>query len=245
VIGLSIVALAFFGIRGPGAPRRHRLVLAAAALAVVPTLLCPWLSPLGARVDGPARFVAALFVDVDGVTLMPFVPLSAWLGVGALAGVAMLRARERAPGPKSGAGAPDRFLLGLALVGLAAALVGSRGATLLVEELGGTLSRAHPAVWLNVVDLAGRGLLALAVAAFASMRLPATARRVLIRLGRGSLVAYVFHIPFCYGALGTPLRGRLDMPTATAFVLLLMLVSWLAVFARDAVEGRRPRPAAA
>lgn len=238
VIGLSIVALAFFGIRGARAPSLQPLVGAAAGLAVVPTLLCPWLSPLGAAVDGPARYPAALFVDVPGVTRMPFVPLSAWLGVGALAAVAMLRARARAPGPKSGAGAPDRFLLGLAAGGLGAAVLGSRGAALLVEALGGTLSRAHPAVWLNVVDLAGRGLFVLGVAAFASTRLPEAARRVLVRLGRGSLVAYVFHIPFCYGALGAPLRGRLDMVTATGFVLLLMTVSWLAVFARDTWKRR-------
>lgn len=240
VIGLSIVAIAFFGIRGRAAPERRRLVVAALGLAIVPTLLCPWLSPLGASVPVWLRFVAAPFVDVPGLTLMPFVPLSAWLGVGALASVAMLRARERSAGPKSAAGAPDRFLAGLAVAGLAAAIVGSRGTTLLVEALGGPLSRAHPAVWLNVVDLAGRGVLVLAVAALASTRIPASARRALVRLGQGSLVAYVFHIPFCYGRLGEPLRGRLDMPSATGFVLGLIVLSWLAVYARDAWRARRP-----
>lgn len=258
VIGLSIVAIAWLGIRGRAAPERRSLLGAAVALAVVPTLLSPVLSPLGAEAPPVLRFVLAPFVDVPGVTLMPFVPLAAWLGVGAIASLAMLRASERSPsrsrdgaGGSSAAGrvqagAPDRFFLTLAALGLGAALLGSWATRALVELLGGTLTRAHPAVWLNVLDLAGRGVLVLAVAALASARLPAAARDALVRLGQGSLVAYVFHIPFCYGRLGAPLRGRLDMPTATAFVVGLAVLSWLAVYARDRWRDRaRRRPALA
>lgn len=239
VIGLSIVALALFGIRGPAIPSRRALAWAAAGLAAIPTLLCPWLAPLGASVPGAARPLAALFVDVPGLTRMPFVPLSAWLGVGALASLAMVHARERSTAPRTGAGAPDRFLILLGAGGLAAAVLGHLGTGALVAGLGGSLSRAHPAVWLNVVDLAGRGVLVLAAAALVSMRLPTRVRAVLVRLGRGSLVAYVFHIPFCYGALGAPVRGRLDMLGATGLVAVLMVASWLAVYARDRWKGRR------
>lgn len=237
VIGLSIAALALLGVRGAGAPEPRAMMGAALGLAIVPTALCPWLSPLGASVDGPARFVLALFVDVPSVTLMPFVPLVAWVGIGALAGLAMLRARttERTP---SRAGAPWRFLVGMALGALAVALAASRGTSLLVELLGGSLSRAHPAVWLNVIDLAARGMFVLAVAALASNHLPDHARAALVRLGQGSMVAYVFHIPFCYGRLGSLVRGELDMGTATVLVLALVMVSWLAVFARDLVKER-------
>ena len=107
----------------------------------------------------------------------------------------------------------------------------------MVESLGGTLSRAHPAVWANALDLAGRGVFVLAVAALASLLLPARARAILIRLGQGSLVAYVFHIPFCYGRLGAPIRGQLDMLAASAFVLALMVVSWLVVWGRDRLQS--------
>lgn len=245
VIGLSIVAFALVAIRGERAPEPRRLVAGALGLAVVPTLLCPWLSPLGAHAPGPLRYPLALVVDVPGVTQMPFVPLVAWLAIGALAATAMLRARARSPRP-SRAGAPASFLAVLALAALAVAIASSHATSVLVEILGGSLTRAHPAVWLNVIDLGARGLFVLAVAALASLRLPEAARRVLVRLGQGSLIAYVFHIPFCYGRVGAPFRDRLDMPTATALVLGLMVLSWLAVLARDAVRARArslaPRP---
>lgn len=240
VIGLSIVALAGLGIRS-ATPSRRALPIAALGLAVVPTILCPWLSPLGARVDGPLRFAVALFVDVPRVTTMPFVPLVSWLAIGALAALAMLHARARSK-TSTRAGAPRRFFLALGAVGLAAALLGHRGMNALLDALGGTLSRAHPAVWLNVVDLAGRGVLVLAVAALSTDHLPARARAMLVRLGRGSLFAYVFHIPFCYGRLGGAIRGRLDMVTATACVLALMIASYAVVHARDHLRARFASP---
>jgi hypothetical protein len=48
-------------------------------------------------------------------------------------------------------------------------------------------------------------------------------------------------VPFCYGALGLPIRGRLSMLEATAFVILLELASYGAVWARDAWRDRRLR----
>lgn len=246
VIGLSIAAFALLAIRGQRAPERRRLAIGALVLAIVPTLICPLVSPLGAHVPGPARFVVALFVDVPSVTLMPFVPLASWLAIGALAALAMLRARERAKGPPNRAGAPAAFFVALAIGSLAVAIVASHATALAVELVGGTLSRAHPAVWLNVIDLGARGVLVLSVAALASMRMPERMRRVLVRLGQGSLVAYVFHIPFCYGRLGDAVRGQLDMGRATALVALLMIASWLAVYLRDGWRARglaRPQPA--
>ncbi len=246
VIGISIAAFALIAIRGANAPDPRRLFVGALALAIVPALVCPWVSPLGAHVSGPLRYVLAPFVDGPAVTLMPFVPLASWMGVGALASLAMLRARAKAKGTPRRAGAPARFFVALAIGALLVAVIATRATTLVVDALGGTLSRAHPAVWLNVIDLAARGLLVLALGALASTRLPERARRVLVRLGQGSLVAYVFHIPFCYGRLGESVRGRLDMPSATALVVTLMIASWLAVVARDAWRARgMPRPVGA
>lgn len=243
VIGLSIAALALLGIGGGHAPDPRRLRAGALLLTIFPALLCPWLSPLGAEVSGPARYALALLIDVPSVTLMPFVPLASWLGAGALVALAMLRARDRAPGPPSRAGAPDRFFIALAGLSLFVAIVASHATTLTVDALGGTLSRSHPAVWPNAIDLAARGALVLSLGALVSTRLPTVVRRALLRLGRGSLVAYVVHIPFCYGRAGMLLRDRLDMVSATACVLALMAVSFLAVVARDAWRARG-RPAA-
>lgn len=242
VIGLSIVAFALFGIGGATVPSPRRMALAALALLIIPTLLCPWLSPLGAEVRGPLRFAAALFVDVPGVTLMPFVPLVSWLAAGALVAMAMLRARASAP--SSLAGAPDRFFLIAGGAALLVAIVASHATPLLVDALGGTLTRAHPAVWLNVIDLAARGVLVLALSALLSTRIPEAARRVLVRIGRGSLLAYVVHIPLCYGRAGELLRDRLDMATATLFVVFLMVFAWLVVLGRDTWRARRRRPEA-
>ncbi|MBX3272937.1 MAG: DUF1624 domain-containing protein [Sandaracinaceae bacterium] len=226
VIGLSILALALAGVRAD----RRALPVAAGLLVLVPTALCPWLSPLGAHASGPLRWIAGLFVDVPGVTLMPFVPLVAWVGIGALAALGMLRARGERPLP---AGAPAAVLAAMAGAALAVAALAHAGTGWVLDARGGTLSRAHPAVWLNVIDLGARGVLVLAAAALATNALPARARAVLVRLGRGSLVAYVLHIPFCYGLLGAPVRGRLDMLEASGLVLALMALSVLAVYARD------------
>ncbi len=103
------------------------------------------------------------------------------------------------------------------------------------------MSRAHPAVWANVVDLGARGVLVLALSAAISQRLPAVVKRALIRLGQGSLIAYVFHIPFCYGRLGSALRGRLDMVEASAWLAVLIALSWLVVWGRDRWTGRKKK----
>jgi hypothetical protein len=241
VIGLSIAAYAFLGIRSPSgrAPDRRFSIGAALVLAIVPALLCPWLSPLGAHVHGPARFFVALFVDVPGVTMMPFIPLVSWVAIGALAAHAMLRADA---GVLRREGAPKPFLIALAVASLAIAVAASYATDAVLGAMGGSLTRAHPAVWLNVIDLAARGCLVLAVAALASAWMPERMRRALGRLGRGSLLAYVLHIPFAYGALGEAVRGRLDMIEASLAVLALMLFCWLAVYARDALRDRMLAP---
>ncbi|MGF1469845.1 MAG: heparan-alpha-glucosaminide N-acetyltransferase domain-containing protein [Sandaracinaceae bacterium] len=241
VIGVSIALTALVGIRGDGrtgAPGRASLAWAAVGLAALPTLACPWLAPLGHDAAGPWRYLVGLFVDVPGVTRMPVVPLVSWLALGVLVALRM----TARPGSLPAAGASDRWLLGLAVGSAAVALVANRGMAGLLAARGGELSRAHPAVWLNVVDLGARGVLVLAVGALLSQRVGSAAKAALLRLGRGSLYAYMVHVPFCYGLLGAPLRGRLDMASATAAVLGLMGLSYLTVVGVDAWRRRRRRP---
>jgi len=248
VIGLSIAVLALLGIRpvlgakavdAPPAP--GRLAITASVVGVLTTAACPFVSGFGEYATSPLGYFVGLFVDVPGVTLMPFVPLVAWVSVGVLAAQSMLRARENS-GDTSPAGAPAKTLYRMAALGIAFWVLGSLGTGALVDALGddfgGVLSRRHPAVWFNVLDLAGRGLVVLALGALAANHVQGKVKGALLTIGRGSLVAYVFHIPFCYGALGRPLSAKLDMFESTALVVVLIAVSWAAVWLRDAVRAR-------
>jgi hypothetical protein len=262
VIGLGIATLALLGIRPrfgsphdtPPAP--HRLGLAALVLGLAVTLLCPWLTQLTRDLPGPGRYLVALFSEVRGITRMPFVPLFAWMGVGVGAALWMLGSFRHATqhsDPTSRwatrMGAHPRTLLGMATLATAVAFSAGSLTHVFTTSAGIPLTRAHPIVWLNVVDLAARGVLLLAFGALLTPLLPQRAQSLLIRLGRGSLVAYVFHIPFCYGALAGPFAGTVDMTAATAGVPLLMAASFAAVWFRDqaldAWRTRRARPSTA
>lgn len=238
VIGLSIAIAAFLGVRGEEGVVR-RFAGRALALGVLLTVLCPWLSPLGHDADFAAPLLA-LFVDVPGFTQMPVVPLFAWLAVGAVAAAVMLRPERDAFAEV--AGAPRRTLWALVAVSLVCIAAGSIGTELLHERLGGPLTRSHPAIVANVVDLAGRGVLVLGLSALAAPHLPTRLRDALIFLGRGSLVAYVVHIPFCYGRLGSAWAGRMGMGSATLALPLLVAFSAGVVWCWDrALAKRRPR----
>jgi hypothetical protein len=240
VIGISIALLAWLGIRGDERPTRAALARGAGLLVIVPSLLSVPLTLLTRDMGGPSRYLVGLFSEVRGVTLMPAVPLAAWVGLGAAA-AAFLLARSRAKEAFFSAGAPTKVLFGLGAVSLLVASLGHHATNLWVEASGAPLSRAHPAVLANILDLGARGLLVLSAGALLSLVLPRGLKAALIRLGQGSLVAYVFHIPFCYGALGQSVRGRLSMGSATFLVLALMAVSWLVVWGRDTLVAMRRR----
>ena len=63
----------------------------------------------------------------------------------------------------------------------------------------------------------------------------------LLQLGRGSLLAYAFHIPLCYGRLARPFSGRLGMAAATLAVVALYALTYGVVAARDHVKDLRAR----
>ncbi|MFN9813030.1 MAG: heparan-alpha-glucosaminide N-acetyltransferase domain-containing protein [Deltaproteobacteria bacterium] len=243
LIGLCIATLAMLGVRGPAAAGptidRRVLVGAAAALAVIPIAICPWVSAWSRNLEGPAGWALGLFVDVPGVTRMPFVPLAGWCGAGVLLGAVLAWANREV---RSVAGASPRVLAALLAAAIAIAVAFTEITRVWVEASGVPLDRTHPAVVTNAIELAARGVIVLAVGALSTPLLPPRARAVLLRLGRGSLVAYVFHVPFCYGALGLPIRGRLSMLEATGFVVLLEIASFGAVWARDTLRSRAARP---
>lgn len=239
LIGLSIASVALFGVHArvddPHRVDRRRLSWVAALVATLPVLLAVPITRWSLGVDAPLGYLVGLFADVPPVTRMPYVPLASWCGVGVAAGLFLTHANRDA---RARAGAPTRVLVGLLAGALVTVVVFSHLTTLWVAASGVPLSRAHPAVIANAIELAARGLVVVAVGALATHVLPRRIEGVLATVGRGSLVAYVFHVPFCYGALGRPFAGRLTMVEATVGVVALELASIAAVYARDALRRR-------
>ena len=237
VIGLSLVTLAAAGVRGKGAVDLRWLDRAAVLLAIVPIALCPVLTPLTRDLAGPVGWLVAPFSEVRGVTRMPLVPLASWCAIGVLISRAMIGWNREA---RAMAGAPDRALAIVLVASVSIAIGGTLLQDAMVRTLGGPLDRAHPAVIANAIQLAARGTGVLALGALLAPRLAAPVRAWLVRLGQGSLWAYAFHIPFCYGApaewLG--LGARLGLGACAAAAALLIGASWLVVYLRDRVRMR-------
>ncbi|MEO0326947.1 MAG: hypothetical protein AAF447_28660, partial [Myxococcota bacterium] len=124
-----------------------------------------------------------------------------------------------------------------------AALAGDALTGEVLDALGGSLSRAHLAVWPNVLAYAGRGVLVMAGGMALAPLLRPRARAALAQLGRGTLLAYIVHVPFCYGRLAGGLIGTQTMASATLWLLPLVAGSWLVVPLRDALRARRRRRA--
>jgi hypothetical protein len=248
VIGLSIAVVALFGVRGDdaGIVAPSKLLSAAWAVGLATTLPSPLVHALGARAEGWLRYPLALLVDVPGVTQMPLFPLAGWfcLGVGVAFAFDASRARAGSTSRFAAlAGASSRFLALLFGGALLVALAASAATEWVASRSAAPLTRAHPAIVLNLIDLGARGLVVLAIGASLSTVLGERARRAVARLGQGTLVAYVVHVPFCYGRLGARLAGKLDMPSATWALLPLVGLSFGAIWARDRLRWTKQRPA--
>lgn len=241
-IGFSLAWLGFVGVRGHRSDgverniRETRLVAVALSTATVPILLCPFVSPLGALIPRELGWMVAFVIDVPRTSRFPMVPLMAWTAIGVLVGRWMI-GRNRSV--RSPAGASDADLGILGTLCLLVAVVFTASTQALVALLGGPLTRAHPAVIPNAIELAARGTLVLAMGAWLAPRLAAPVERWALRLGRGSLVAYVVHVPLCYGRPGSLLRGRLSLAECALVAVLMIAGSTLVIWARDAVVGPR------
>ncbi|MBK7154121.1 MAG: DUF1624 domain-containing protein [Sandaracinaceae bacterium] len=219
VIGASSMLL---GLVLPGRARPQRTALVVALLVLLPS---PWLNGAAADLESPLRFALVPFVDVPPFTVMPVFPLAVWCALGA----AITPVCVRWPGR-------------VALVALGVAVVSSWGMQAWLSAAGVPLSRTHPAVWLNALDLGARALFVIGAALVAYPRVAATrfAVPVLLTLGTRSLRVYAFHLPFAYGALGKPVRALTDtsVAAATPWVLGLVALTYALVRASDWLRDR-------
>ena len=186
-IGVSIALTGWFGVVADAPetyPSRRRLANRAILLGVGATLLCPWITRLTSEQNfGALGFVVGLLADVPGTTLMPVIPLIAWLSVGVVATQLLLRSRrwnEIARWDFS-----PRTVVTLGIVGMIAASIGKAATAYALAHGGGPLSRTEPIVWLNVIDLAGLGLIILTIGAVTAAYVSGSLLSGLVHLGRG------------------------------------------------------------
>lgn len=217
LIGLCILLTAAALPATPRRMPRFRWGLGIAGVASV--LLCPALT-FGNVLPDPLTPIAGLFFDVQGITLMPFFPLFSWFAGGYFAGRYMLGHRDESAFSEE-AGIAALPLLRLAAFALGIAAAGHTATQLLLDLGNAPLSRAHIAVWPNAVEGFGRGLLLLCAGAASAPLFSGRPRKLLIGLGQSSLIAYVLHVPFCYGRLGAPLLHNCTMAQATPWVIAL------------------------
>lgn len=232
-LSLSVCTVLLVGVPPKRlAARVGLLVSGALALGVLAPRVLPVLPPV-------ARPLAALLVDVAPYTRFPLLPLCGFTAVGYFVGTCALPGR------------PRRALL-LALGLIASVPLWQLLTTETVRRLGGALSRQHPAVVWNFCEGTARALAALYGAAAltelasrssADPERPPRGLGWLVRLGRGSLLAYALHVPLCYGRLAAPFAGKLEVATATPLVMGLIGLVWLCLWLRDRARQARRRGA--
>lgn len=234
VIGLSIVVVAALLVGRPGRAGVAVAVAIVALTLALPIALGDTLqralpvtsSWMGALLRAPL----ALFVDVPGYAHFPLFPLVGFTSLGVLVG----RSLAALPTPARAGQALVALLL---CVAAAAGLSFATRASVAALALG-PLTRAHPAVVLNLADGTMRACAVLSLGLLLAAILPGRVLGPIVRLGRGSLFAYVVHIPGCYSALARPLVRRFDLLGASAALAVLAFATYLVVWARDAVRDR-------
>ncbi len=167
-----------------------------------------------------SRYALALLIEVDGIGTMPLLPLAAWACWGFSVAPMLARAVSSASSTRKAV-----WLLATAAFGVALTLCG----TALQAATSIPTSRTDPTLVFNVVELAGRATSLVGLAALLHGYLSTGLSKEWVRLGRSSLTAYVFHIPFCYGAWGSRLQGKLSPMQAllASFVLIALSAAFV------------------
>ncbi len=223
-IGLSLLLCTYLLV-GRSAVLARTLALVVAG--IVTGLIQRYLPPLPL----PVAAAVGLVVDVAPITRFPLFPLCGFAAVGFWIG------KELRPTDW-----PIQRCLVVFLIAVGLVFPLQQLTSWTVAVMGGRLSRAHPAVVWNFLEGTARAVAVLAVSLALAAKLPARALGFLIRLGRGSLLAYAFHIPFCYGRVATPILGKLAIGPAALLLFGLVGLTWLVVAVRDGIETRNRPP---
>lgn len=233
-IGLSLMLCSVVLVGRVHAARR---ALGLPLLALTLGLLLPRLLPLlPSNLPSLTLLPAALLIDVAPYTRFPLLPLCGFTALGFYLGLQLVK---QMPTLK------QALLVGALALALVWPLQLATSATVLA--LGGKLSRAHPAVVWNFLEGCCRAVATLYLSLAASRILEqrhltqSSLLTWLLRLGRGSLLAYAIHIPLCYGRLAKPIAQQLSMPAGCGLLLLLTGFTYLVVWGRDELRARRAR----
>jgi uncharacterized membrane protein len=217
-IGASLMLLAW------ATPLARRASLAFGA-GIAIALVTPFVwAQLPGPLPQPLAAYLGRFEPLPGAPAPALFPLFPWLAYACLgAGLGCLLRAARAP-VETGARQPeqrvDALVLHCMLLGACIAALASE-AHPHVQRLITSLPEAMPALRVAfrvgaIATLLGVGLVLAA----------GRASQALLDLGRASLRVYWFHLPFAYGLLGQPLRGRLGYLQYGLTAPLLLLAMW-------------------
>jgi len=229
-IGFSIVLASTLVGNGSAPPSGRRLVVVGVGLVLAMSAAVLPLTKLARTTrttTGPLGYLVGIFVEVPHVTRMPVVPLAAFLGVGLVFGAIVLeRPRSRT------------FYALVAVVSAAVAVASFLAMNAVVARVGGRFDRTHPAILLNIVELAARSVALVSLVLAIDPRSSSGVARGLALLGRHSLLAYAVHLPFVYGRIPRPIARSCSMPEASLALALVLALTGLVVFLRERIERR-------
>ena len=238
-IGFSLLLVAALAVPRNGRPRYLLPLVGAAVFLGLGPLIGPrpigppWLAPLTSYIGG-LRPMAAF----------PIFPWGAWALLGVVVGHLWVRL--------SGSHGQRRVFLLTGLLGLACT-----GTVILVRKINPYIihypsdlaANMGPGAFFYRLGIIG----GLAGVAWIVTALSGDRFSVMKQFGRTSLLVYWIHVNLCYGGISRALRGRLSVPAAAAWILvlvaLMLVVSLLKTRywsgARDWILARLRRPGAA
>jgi uncharacterized membrane protein len=166
------------------------------------------------------------FEPLPGAPAPALFPLFPWLAYACLGAALGSWLREtassaaRAPQQREGAHAVDALVLRCMLIGAITAVLTSEAQPFVLRVMNAVPESVPP------LRVAFRGALITTLLGVGLVLAAGRASVALLDLGRASLRVYWFHLPFAYGLLGLPLRGKLTYLQYGLVAPLLALAMW-------------------
>jgi uncharacterized membrane protein len=213
---LNAIGFSLLVVAAVAAPRRGRIPIAM-TLVVAAVLLV--LGPIVGPAHFPGWLPHVLTSYIGGqrpMSWFPVFPWGAWALVGVAVGQLWVRQSRDARGER-------RVFLLTALAGVAstATIIGIRAIDPFVIQYQSELAQQMgPGSFFYRLGIIG----VLAGLGWAVTRFTAGRFSPLSQLGRTSLLIYWIHVDLCYGGISRPLRGKLGVAGATAWILALVVL---------------------